>query len=43
MLNSAVDSSVLQELITASSLVESPNIDKKPDIQKLTRPLTDIE
>ena len=37
MLNSKVDSSVLQELKTASSLVEAPSIDKKPDIQKLTK------
>jgi len=42
MLNSKVDSSVLQELKTASSLVEAPNIDKKPDIQKLTKLLTGI-
>lgn len=43
MLNSAVDSSVLQELKTASSLVEAPNSDKKPDMQKLTRLLTGID
>ena len=43
MLNSDVDSSVLQELKTASSLVESPNSDKKPDIQKLTKLLTGID
>ena len=37
MLNSKIDSSVLQELKTASSLVEAPNSDKKPDIHKLTK------
>jgi len=37
MLNSKVDTSVLQELKKASSLVESPNVDKKPDIEKLTK------
>ena len=42
MLNSDVDSSVLQALKTASSLVEAPNIDKKPDIKKLTKLLTGI-
>lgn len=34
-LNSIVDTSVLQELKSASSLVEAPNIDNKPDIEKL--------
>ncbi|WP_295421396.1 transposase [Sulfurovum sp.] len=42
MLNSKVDSSALQELKTASSLVEAPNIDKKPDMQKLTKLLAGI-
>ena len=37
MLNSKVDTSVLQELKKASSLVEAPNVDKKPDIEKLTK------
>jgi len=37
MLNSRVDSAVLQELKTASSLVEAPNNDKKPDITKLEK------
>ena len=35
MLNSKVESSVLQELKQASSLVEAPNVDKKPDEKKL--------
>ena len=43
MLNSKVDSSVLQELKTASSLVEAPNSDKKPDINKLMKIFSDIE
>ena len=43
MLLSTVDSSVLQELKTASSLVEAPNVDKKPDVKKLTRLLSNIE
>ena len=34
-----VDTSVLQELKRASSLVEAPNIDKKPDIKKLEKML----
>ncbi len=36
-LNSIVDTSVLQELKTASSLVEAPNIDKKPNVEKLRK------
>ena len=36
-LNSIVDTSVLQELKTASSLIEAPNIDKKPNEEKLTK------
>jgi len=43
MLNSSVDSSVLQELKKASSLVEAPNIDKKTDIKKLTKILADTK
>jgi len=35
MLNSKVDYSILQELKQASSLVEAPNIDKKPNEKKL--------
>ncbi len=31
---------ILQELKKASSLVEAPNVDKKPDIEKLTKMLT---
>ena len=34
-LNSIIDTSVLQELKTVSSLVEAPNIDKKPNVEKL--------
>lgn len=37
MLNSDVDSSVLQELKKASSLVEAPNVDNKPDIESLKK------
>ena len=40
MLNSDVDISVLQELKKASSLIESPNVDRKPDIKKLTTMLS---
>ena len=43
MLNSDVDTSVLQELKKASSLVEAPNVDKKPDIEKLTKMLTNTK
>ncbi len=39
-LNSIVDTSVLQELKTASSLIEAPNIDKKPNVEKLRKILT---
>ncbi len=39
MLNSDVDSSVLQELKKASSLLEAPNTDKKPDETKLKKQL----
>ena len=41
MLNSDVDTSILQELKKASSLIEAPNIDKKPDIEKLIKMLSD--
>ncbi|BAF71981.1 helix-turn-helix domain-containing protein [Sulfurovum sp. NBC37-1] len=40
---SKVDSSILQELKTASSLVEAPNIDRKPDINKLTKIFSNIQ
>lgn len=36
-LNSIVDTSVLQELKFSSSLIEAPNIDNKPDIEKLRK------
>lgn len=36
-LNSIVDTSVLQELKSASSLVEAPNIDNKPNEEKLRK------
>jgi DNA-directed RNA polymerase specialized sigma subunit len=39
-LNSIADSSQLQELKTASSLVEAPNIDKKPNEEKLRKILS---
>ena len=41
-LNSKVDTAQLQELKTASSLVDAPNIDKKPDMQKLKRMFENI-
>ena len=37
MLNSNVDTSILQELKKASSLIEVANIDKKRDIEKLKK------
>ena len=44
MLNSKVDRTVLQELKTTSSLVETPNnSDKKPDINTLMKIFSDIE
>jgi len=43
MLNSSVDSAVLQALKKASSLIDAPNVDKKPDIEKLTKMLTDTK
>ncbi len=36
-LNSDVDTTQLQEMRKSSSLVEAPNIDKKPDIEKLKK------
>ena len=36
-LNSSVDTSQLQEMKKASSLVEAPNVDRKPDIEKLRK------
>ncbi len=41
-LTNPVDSEQLQELKKASSLVEAPNVDKKPDIQKLESFFKDI-
>jgi len=43
MLSSKVDYSALQELKLASSLVEAPNIDKKPNIKKLENMFKNIE
>ncbi len=40
MLNSKIDTSVLQELKKASSLIEAPNVDKKPNIEKLIKMFT---
>ena len=37
LFTSNVDTSVLQELKKASSWVEAPNVDKKPNIEKLTK------
>ncbi len=39
MLESDVDTAVLQELKKASSLIEAANVDKKPDIEKLVKML----
>jgi len=39
-LNSSVDTSQLQEMKKASSLVEAPNIEKKPDIESLKKRFT---
>jgi len=36
-LNSEIDTSQLQEMKKASSLVEAPNVDKKPDIKMLSK------
>ena len=41
-LTQPVDTTQLQELKKASSLVEAPNIDHKPDIQKLQKMFADI-
>jgi len=46
MLNSRVDYSELQELKRASSLMEAPNIDKKPNekrLRKMFKDITDIK
>ena len=43
MLNSDVDYGVLQELKSSSSLIEAPNLDKKPDIIKLQKMFKNIE
>jgi len=45
-LTSPVDTTQLQELKTASSLVEAPNIDTKPkieEVEKLFKNITDIK
>jgi DNA-binding NarL/FixJ family response regulator len=41
MIESSVDMDTLQELKKASALVEAPNIQKKPDIKKLEKMLSD--
>ena len=41
MIESSADMDALQELKKASSLVEAPNIEKKPDIKKLEKMLSD--
>jgi len=43
MLESKVDSSVLQELKKTSSLIEAPNIDKKPKIEKLIKVFSEVK
>jgi len=42
-LNSSVDTAMLQELKKASSLVEAPNSDKKPDEKKLRKMLLEVK
>ena len=42
MLNASIDTEQLKELKKAASLIEVPNIDKKPDIQKLEHLFKDI-
>jgi len=42
-LDSAVDTAQLQELKRATSLIEAPNTDKKPDIKKLQKVLAKAE
>jgi len=45
-LNSAIDSSVLQQLKRGASLVEAPNIDKRPkeeDLKAIFENITDIK
>ena len=41
MIESSADMDALQELKKASSLVEAPNIEKKPDIKNLEKMLSD--
>ena len=41
-LSNPVDTTQLQELKKASSLIEAPNVDKKPDIQKLESFFKDV-
>jgi len=43
ILSSDVDYSLLQDLKNASSLVEAPNTDKKPDIEILKKTFINIE
>ena len=43
ILNSKIDTEQLKELKKASSLVEAPNIDNKPDIKKLTKILSNYK
>jgi len=42
ILNASIDTEQLKELKKAASLIEAPNIDKKPDIQKLEHLFKDI-
>jgi predicted XRE-type DNA-binding protein len=43
MLSSTVDTSVLQKLKKASALVETPNRDRKPDMKKLIKMLSNAK
>jgi REP element-mobilizing transposase RayT len=43
MLESEVDSSVLQELKKASSLIEATSVDKKPKIEKLIKVFSEVK
>jgi len=42
-LTSAIDTSQLEEMRKASSLIEAPNIDKKPDEHKLKKQLLKVK
>jgi hypothetical protein len=43
MIESSIDIDTLQELKKASALIDAPNIQKKPDINKLEKMLSDYK